>query len=353
MKAQYVTAALLVLTSVAIIGTVYRAHAADSDTPTAIYSRGALHVEIPYTAPRAGAGVLTIEVLNPEDGVLGRSERRVSVAEGKGAWRADVKLDKQLATEDLVWHRVRYRFQYSGDAGAAIQGADSISQILLTPVVHVIAQQSYLSGGAAAVRVVATDSKNVPVAGAGSVRIELVRAGAPAEVLFAGPLNRRGTTEAQFRFPARVAGSYSLRYVVDTPIGSTDFTQPVRLEDKVSILLTTEKPIYQPGQTIHVRALALDRASHQAAAARNLTFEVEDSRGNKVFKKAVRTDEFGVASAEFGLADEVNLGTYHLRALMDGGEAGARRAQHRRNRARCRTLRVAQIQSGLGFRWQR
>ncbi|MGA8580981.1 MAG: MG2 domain-containing protein [Bryobacteraceae bacterium] len=324
MKAQYVTAALLVLTSVAIIGTVYRAHAADSDTPTAIYSRGALHVEIPYTAPRAGAGVLTIEVLNPEDGVLGRSERRVSVAEGKGAWRADVKLDKQLATEDLVWHRVRYRFQYSGDAGAAIQGADSISQILLTPVVHVIAQQSYLSGGAAAVRVVATDSKNVPVAGAGSVRIELVRAGTPAEVLFAGPLNRRGTTEAQFRFPARVAGSYSLRYVVDTPIGSTDFTQPVRLEDKVSILLTTEKPIYQPGQTIHVRALALDRASHQAAAARNLTFEVEDSRGNKVFKKAVRTDEFGVASAEFGLADEVNLGTYHLRALMDGGEAGAR-----------------------------
>ena len=90
----------------------------------------------------------------------------------------------------------------------------------------------------------------------------------------------------------------------------------MRLEDKVSILLTTEKPIYQPGQTIHVRALALDRADHEAAASRKLTFEVEDSRGNKVFKKATETDEFGVASAEFGLADEVNLGTYHLRALM-------------------------------------
>ena len=25
---------------------------------------------------------------------------------------------------------------------------------------------------------------------------------------------------------------------------------------------------------------------------------------------------YGIASAEFGLADEVNLGTYHLRALM-------------------------------------
>jgi hypothetical protein len=96
----------------------------------------------------------------------------------------------------------------------------------------------------------------------------------------------------------------------------------VRLEDKASILLTTEKPIYQPGQTIHVRALALERADREATAGRKLTFEVEDSRGNKVFKKVTQTDQYGIASAEFGLADEVNLGTYHLRALMDTAEAG-------------------------------
>jgi len=101
----------------------------------------------------------------------------------------------------------------------------------------------------------------------------------------------------------------------------------VRLEDKVSILLTTEKPIYQPGQTIHVCALALDRSDHEVAASRTLTFEVEDSRGNKVFKKATETDRFGVASAEFGLADEVNLGTYHLRALMGDAEAPANSAE--------------------------
>ena len=103
--------------------------------------------------------------------------------------------------------------------------------------------------------------------------------------------------------------------------------QDVRLEDKVSILLTTEKPIYQPGQTIHVRALALDRSNHEAAANRKLTFEVEDSRGNKVFKKATQTDKFGIASAEFGLADEVNLGTYHLRALMGESEAPTNTAE--------------------------
>ncbi|MGO9256189.1 MAG: MG2 domain-containing protein [Bryobacteraceae bacterium] len=327
MEARYVTVALLALASAAIIGTFYRTRAADSDAPTATYSQGALHVEIPYTAPRAGAGILTIEVVNPEDAVLGRSEHRVTLAEGKGSWRQDLKLDKPLTTEELVWHRLRYRFLYSGDTHAVLEGTDSISQILRMPVVHVMAQQLYLSGAAAAVRVVATDSKNEPIAGASSVRIELVKSGAPNsgvhnQALFTGPLNQRGTTEAQLRFPAGLVGGYSLRYVVDTPIGSTEFTQPVRLEDKVSILLTTEKPIYQPGQTIHVRALALDRANHQAAGARNLTFEVEDSRGNKVFKKSVQTDAYGIASAEFALASEVNLGTYHLRALMDGGTPG-------------------------------
>src|SRR5262249_21342954 len=96
----------------------------------------------------------------------------------------------------------------------------------------------------------------------------------------------------------------------------------IQLEDKSSILLTTEKPIYQPGQTIHARALALDRSNHQATAGRKLTFELEDSRGNKVFLKITETDSFGIASSELNMADEVNLGTYHLRAMMDDN-AGA------------------------------
>ena len=323
MRSRYVMPALLLVVSTAIIGTFFYTHAADTDPATATYSHGALRARIPYTAPRAGDGTLTVEVLDPEDQVTARSERRLSLAAGKGTWQQELKLAKPLATGELVWHRLRYQFAYSGDKAPALEGTESISRILRMPVVHVMAQQSYLAGAAAAVRVVATDSKDQPIEGSSSVRVELVRPNAANLVLFAGPLNQRGTAEAQLRFPAGLTGSYSLRYVVNTPIGSSEFNQPVRLEDKVSILLTTEKPIYQPGQTIHIRALALDRADHRAAATRRLTFEVEDSRGNKVFKHLAQTDAYGIASAEFALADEVNLGTYHLRALMDAGTGAA------------------------------
>jgi uncharacterized protein YfaS (alpha-2-macroglobulin family) len=315
--------ALAIAVSVAIVKS-YQAQTADDGAPVATYSHGTLRVDIPYHADRSGAGQLTVEVLDPEDTAVGRTERLVDIGQGRGTWQEEIKLSKPLSVEDLVWHRLRYGFTYSGAGragapGLSIRGTESISQILRTPVVHVMGQQSYLAGGPAAVRVIVTDSRNEAVAGPGSVQIELVSPNQKSQVLFKGGLNRRGTTEAQFRFPAGLVGSYPLRYVVDTGIGSTEFTETVRLEDKAQILLTTEKPIYQPGQTIHARALALDRSNHEATANRKLTFEVEDSRRNKVFKKATETDEFGVASADFSLADEVNLGTYHLRALMDAG----------------------------------
>ncbi len=316
--------ALLVVTTIV---TVQKFQAASRESSVnATYSNGALEVTIPYQAAQAGAGQLTVEVLDPEDQVLGSAKQSAEVAKGKGRWREQITLSKPLAIDELVWHRLRYRFEYSDGKTASIEGTESISQILRTPVIHILGQQSYMAGGEAAVRVIVTDSRDEVISGRGSVRIELLASGQKALPLFTGRLNRRGTTEAQFRFPAGRVGSYQLRYVVDTPIGSTEFTQSVRLEDKVSILLTTEKPIYQPGQTIHVRALALDRANHEAVADRKLTFEVEDSRGNKVFKKATATDKFGIASAEFGLADEVNLGTYHLRALMFGPETGENEA---------------------------
>ena len=317
-----------VLLTIAAMVAVQQFQAASGEpAASATYSHGMLNLILPYHAAHAGAGHLTVEVLDPEDQVLGSAERSVDVAEGKGRWQEQIKLSKPLAADDLVWHRVRYRFEYNDDKSAKIEGTESISQILRTPVIHILGQQSYLSGGSAAVRVIVTDSKNEVIAGRGSVQIELLGPGEKSQVLFMGRTNRRGTTEAQFRFPAGLVGSYPLRYRVDTPIGSTEFAQAVRLEDKVSILLTTEKPIYQPSQTIHVRALALDRANHEAAANRKLIFEVEDSRGNKVFKKITETDKFGIMSAEFVLADEVNLGTYHLRALLGESEAPTNTAE--------------------------
>ena len=301
----------------AVLRSFERPAEAALEAPSLTYSHQTAHVSIPYQTSHAGAGQLTIEILDPSDAVLGQVGRRVTAAAGGGRWQEDVSLNKAVSLDDLTWQRLRYKFSYDDYPEiTAIEDTESVSEILRMPVVHILGQQAYLSGGDAAVRVIVTDSRNNPIAGQSSLRIELAPEHAKAQALFSGRLNAHGTAEAQFRFPAGLVGTYPLHYVAETPIGQAEFTEQVRLEDKLSILLTTEKPIYQPGQTIHVRALALDRAHHEAAGGRKLTFEIQDSRGNKVFKKATQTDKFGIAAAEFGLADEVNLGTYHLRASM-------------------------------------
>jgi len=47
-------------------------------------------------------------------------------------------------------------------------------------------------------------------------------------------------------------------------------------------------------------------------------FEVEDSKGNKVFKVRRNTDQFGISHADFVLANELNMGTYRVRAIAAG-----------------------------------
>jgi len=299
-----------------IAGVVFSLTHAGAEQLAATYTHGNLHVTIHYHSAQAGSGRLVAEILDPEDHVLGRLERTVDIAKGDGSWQQVIAPAKPIPYEDIIWLRMRYRFEYDGNDLPAIEEIESISEILRRPVVHILGQTQYLAGSQAAIRVIVSDANNNDIAETGTIRIELIIPNQKLRPLFSGHLNRHGTIEAQFRFPTGLKGKYEIRYVADTPIGSTEFTQAVQLEDKASILLTTEKPIYQPGQTIHVRALALDRADYKAETDSKLTFELEDSRGNKVFKKATATDKFGIASAEFSLADEVNLGTYHLRALM-------------------------------------
>ncbi len=293
---------------------------------SAIYRHGTLAVTIPYHAAQAETGKLVAEILDPENHVLGRAEGTERATAGGGIWEETIAPAKPLALEDLVWQRIRYRFEPDGGKTPAIEGIESIAEVLRRPVVHVLGQKEYMAGSRAAIRVMVSDvAKNEPLTG--TLRVELAGLKGEPRTLFSGTLNRRGTVEAGFRVPRGLVGKYALKFLVDTAVGASEETEPVEIKDKASILLTTEKPVYQPGQTIHVRALALEQANHHADAARKLTFEVEDSKGNKVFKKATETDKFGIASAEFALADEVNLGAYHVRALMGDAEAPVNSAE--------------------------
>src|SRR5215469_6597862 len=299
---------------------------AEGKAMSAVYTHHALALTMPYAAERNGEAELTAEVLNPEDRVLGKAVRRVRVERGDAVWNAEISLIETIPIDELIWHRVRFMLRYADEKSPALEEIRSISEILRRPVMRTLGQRSYIAGATAGMRAIVLSGAQVGAPAAmsgGTVRIELERGDRASTLLYQGQLNRRGTVEAEFRFPAGLTGSFPVRFTAETPLGKVEATETVQLEDQVAVLLTTEKPIYQPAQTMHLRALALDRGEHHAAAERKLTFEVEDPRGNKVLRKATETDKFGVAWAEFALADEVNLGAYHVTAKLGDADKNA------------------------------
>jgi len=198
--------------------------------------------------------------------------------------------------------------------------AHPASRFLVPPLeTRVLGQNTWQRGGPASLRVIVLNhqtGRSVPA----QVRLTLAGPKKAAYTLWTGETNAAGTVDASFRAPRAAPGAYTLRVQVDSADGGDVVTQPLTLAESVRTLLSSDKPVYQPGQTMHLRALALDTGTRQPLSGEPLTFEVEDARGNKVFKQRALLSRYGVASADFDLADEVNMGAFTLRAVLASGQ---------------------------------
>ncbi len=157
-------------------------------------------------------------------------------------------------------------------------------------------------------------TKTIPLVS--DVQVTLVDAAKKSHELYTGQTGSDGLARIPLRIPDVASGSYTLKVRTRSMLGEETLTRSVTIRTAPKVLLTSDKPLYQPGQTMHLRALALRAFDLKPAEKANLLFEIEDAKGNKVFKKEVPTSEFGIAAVDFTLADEVNMGEYRLRALL-------------------------------------
>jgi len=186
----------------------------------------------------------------------------------------------------------------------------------------VLGQTTFVPGSAAALRVVVRDSRDAAPLANAEVKVQLKPvAGGRAKTLFRGTTDAVGNVAVTFDVPADVETEQTLIIKTKSNLGSDTLEQAVTLERDFRILLTTDKPLYQPGQLIHIRALALGTFDMRPAAAQSLELTVADGKGNTVFRKALTTSDFGVAAVDFQLASEVNTGPYKLEATLGNTSA--------------------------------
>ncbi len=141
----------------------------------------------------------------------------------------------------------------------------------------------------------------------GSVRLALLKDG---KEVAASTAYLQGRSDVNLPVPTLAEGDYRLRLS-----GNCFQTEaPVRVEEGTLVFAETDKPIYKPGQIIHIRTLTVDTSLKPVPGPVNV--EVMDAKGLKIYKRDVVTDEYGMASVDLPLSPEPNLGTWKITAKM-------------------------------------
>lgn len=269
-----------------------------------------------------------LEVIDPLGEV--RASRESDATIKRGASALVLSLPLQLAGLDkqerdrLLWYRLRYRIspEQASPAGATlIEGIVSLSEISSDLFELRVSAPPHAREGlryrALARAVHPISSRPVP-----GVRVEagiVFSNGTKKETLKAtGTTDAEGNAPLDFALPQQVARDNELELKVTARLGVLieSAESSIQLDSEALMLVSTDKPLYQPGQILHLRALIFDASKHAMAGA-SATLSIDDPEGTNVLRAPLLTSRFGIASLDWPIPDNTRLGDYIVRIKLD------------------------------------
>ena len=124
--------------------------------------------------------------------------------------------------------------------------------------------------------------------------------------------NIAGTVDTTFSSGEIKPGRYQIGIAVNSYLGHDLLFFPLTVQSAKEIFLSTDKPRYRPGETVRFRSFLRNSQNYKPLQNKNVIYQINDPKGNIVFRKTVRSSEFGLASSKFTLSKELNKGEYSL-----------------------------------------
>jgi CD109 antigen len=124
-----------------------------------------------------------------------------------------------------------------------------------------------------------------------------------------------GKGKILFTVPPIPEGEYTVSVQGDTFIDKTS----VKVENKNLVFVETDKPIYKPGQDIRMRVFTLN--ADLLPVSEDVTIEVLDNKGIKIFRSIVRTNDYGTNTLNLPISTEPNLGVWKISASTREGNS--------------------------------
>jgi hypothetical protein len=278
-----------------------------------------------------------IELIDPENRIRANADQVRSIGRGSQTLRFMLPYDiSELPEKDrrqLLWYRLHYRLTTTQTPfTASAEGIVSLSEI--TPdffEVRVAATEMAHEAMRYQARVQTTHPlTKKPAPG---VRIDAVLTletddqGGGVKIAASGTTDSRGYSILLFdlpvRFPefphdVRPAGG-SIKVTAQRGGLVAELENEVLVDQFPRILVSTDKPIYQQGQKLHMRAVALSPTKH-ALANQDVIFRIDDPEDTNVFRESIKSSRFGVASIDWAIPENARLGDYWLKVALGAGE---------------------------------
>ena len=304
----------------------------ESATRFLIQDQTSVWLEVVNPVGREIPARLKLELLDPKDSTRGLATRDVTLKPGINRLSIPLTLTARSINDDddraLPWYRLRYRIDPSPETKLgpdAASGVISLSEIDTPDIFALdISAPGKTHRGAryhTHIRTfnpfTATPVKDV------NVSVELKLDGAVGGTIKAsGITDATGYALVALSIPAKLDSDEGELKVMARHGGYLKETSnDIELDDNARIMVTTDKPIYQPGQALHVRTLVFNSANRAAANA-EATLRITDPENTNVFQATLLTSSFGVATADWTIPENTRLGDYAVRVEMDDDNYG-------------------------------
>jgi hypothetical protein len=292
----------------------------ESESSVIINDRTAdITLVINSTASKESA--VNLALLDAEDKARGAIDQRIKLAAGKRKYKFTIDIGDLMKTtsDEIAWHRLSYRVD-------TFSGVASLSQLMRDDFdLRASSFERLIQGQTMRVRVRSLDPfrgsavKGVQIKA--QLTIDLDTDSDEDELKLSGAARTGGDGFAyvDFKIPDNIKPDGDGEIVITGQKNGVvrKIEEDLDSDDQDgSVLLTTDKPLYQPGQTFNVRAIYIDR-TNSVVPDSELEFTIEDENDTVVFRQTVKTSAYGIAAISWPIPDNARLGSYKVEVDTD------------------------------------
>ncbi|MEF8876601.1 MAG: MG2 domain-containing protein [Haloarculaceae archaeon] len=141
--------------------------------------------------------------------------------------------------------------------------------------------------------------------------------GTDRRVIGRGETGSDGAMAVSFEAP-NATGNHRLSARAASRLGTDEVSASFAVDRDYSVVVDTDKPVYQPGGTVHVRTLV--RRAGGTPVTGDARVVVTGPEGNRLFSRNVSLSAFGMGSVDFPLSTEARHGRYRVTVEHAGEE---------------------------------